>query len=225
MKTQIPNTYVNKPSIIANHNILGLAGQRRVGKNYVASVLTSMDNRFMEMSFADSLKEDYAEEKGIDLFELHDPKYKEKHRRNIQEYSLDMKEKHGEFIFVNRMVDKLVEGYYYVVTDVRFLSELQTIILLGGCVYKVHADRHIRARRGWTYNPVVDEDISETEVGELSSDTLRSCAKGGFIYNTKEDDHNNIQTQLKEIIKAHFPYRMEDFARLNRMKDTGIDRS
>lgn len=207
----LPNKFINIKNPIAlgsKFNILGLAGKRRSGKNYCASLLTTLDDRFRELSFAESLKEIYAEEHGIEIEELNNPKFKEKHRRGLQTYSTQMKKNHGEFVFVNKFLNKVEPGKFYVVTDVRFLCELQTIVLLGGTVYKVHADNQVRAQRGWVFDPVIDTDSSETELGDLSSDTFYGCCKGGILYNNKGDVE--VLTQLSEIISIHFSPSLEE---------------
>ena len=99
MTPQIPNNYVNLPEKAGQYNILGLAGQRRSGKSFTAAILTNMDPRFKELSFALHLKQLYSKEFRVDLEELIDPKYKEKHRRGLQTYSTQMKKDYGEFVF------------------------------------------------------------------------------------------------------------------------------
>lgn len=200
----IPNKYINiKKRLNKSFNILGLAGKRRSGKDYVGALLLNLDTRFTRISFADHLKLLYSEEYGVPIEELNNIKFKEKHRRGLQTFSIKMKQENGEFIFVNKLLSTVDEDKYYVITDVRFLCELQTITLMGGVTYKIHADNAVRSQRGWHFDPKVDNDDSEIELGDLSGDTFYQCCGGGTIYNNSDD--SNILSQLNLIVKNHFP--------------------
>lgn len=209
--TMIPNIYVNNPKKIKKFHLLGLAGTRKSGKDWCANILTKMDTRFKIVSFADALKYSFADRFNIKREDLDDVKLKEKYRRRLQTYSIDMKKEHGEFVFVNTLINSLEENNYYVIPDVRFLCELQSIVVLSGVVYKVHTEPHMRSKRGWKFDPVIDNDISETEIGSLSSDTFKQCCDGGYIFNTLEDDESYVSNQLREIVRKHFPASMKDF--------------
>ncbi len=212
----IPSKYVNNPEKVGSFNILGLAGLRKSGKSFCAKIITSLDPRFKEISFAESLKKLYSEKFNVPEDELNDITKKEKHRRGLQSYSLELKNEYGEFVFVNRLIKDLDPLQYYVISDVRFLCELQTILILGGVSYKVYADNYTRSKRGWTYDSRVDDDISEIEVGDLSSDTFYKCCGGSFIYNTKDESY--LTDQLQIILKNRFPVKI-DYEGLNRLKD------
>ena len=109
----------------------------------------------------------------------------------------------------------------YVISDVRFLCELQTITVLGGVVYKVHTDNAIRAQRGWVYDPVIDEDASELELGSLSGDTFYKCCRGGLIFNTKDEHY--IGRQLQEILSVHFPMNsLEEYKKLQKIHEMDL---
>lgn len=212
---------LNKEIVKPQCKILGLIGRRRSGKDYTAKVLTSLDLRFQSMSLASPLKEELAKELNIGIEKLDHPVDKERYRRSMQVFSLKKKAEGSDFYFINLLLQNAPKDRLLVIPDVRFISELQAIVMSGGTVYKVHAEQHMRSNRGWRYDPTVDEDPSESELGDVPGDTLRECCDGGTIYNTRGEDY--LAEQLAKIVKKHFPLIPPNFYKeLEGLKDMEI---
>jgi phosphomevalonate kinase len=180
--------------------IIGFAGTRKSGKTAAAHQLMGIDERFRRMSFADPLKDMYCKTKGIGRETLDNVSLKEFYRRDMQEVSTQMKIDNGDDYFAKMLLDQVLSNDFVVIDDVRFVQELKLIRQAGGIVYQVYSDPHKRAERGWEFDPIIDTDISETELGWLTAETFHLLG-GGRIYNnhsTKE-----LRNEIFNVLLRH----------------------
>lgn len=193
-------------------NIICFSGRRKSGKSLAASYIIEADSRFSKISFAEILKDEYAKENNIPRHNLEDILEKERHRRALQLFG-DKKKEGNEYYFVTALLNTLDPTGYYVLDDLRFLFELEAMFKLGAKLYGVSSDPHKRAARGWVYDRDIDNHESEAGLGDFCSHTWY-CLGGGIVYNngTKEI----LKDKAFEIVKKHFPYTIDDLAKLSR---------
>jgi phosphomevalonate kinase len=181
-------------------NILALCGLRKAGKTTSACVLKEIDNRFKIVSLADPLKESFADYIQIPRSYLDSSDVKEKYRRELQLFSWQFKEKNPNY-FVDLLFAENAAEQCVVIDDLRFSNELEAVLKRGGTVYQVYADPYVRKSRGWLFNRDVDTDVSELELGSLSSQTMLALG-GGLIWNN--GSRESLRPQLYDILAKHF---------------------
>lgn len=174
---------MKKPLVIA------LCGRRKCGKDTVADIIQKKDPDFEKISFADAVKGMFSSNLNVDIDHLYDVQKKEEYREAIQGFAESYKENLGNDVFAKTVTSIIDEKGWekVIIPDLRFIEEIATLMKYDLRIYRVHADRHARIARGWVQG-VVDEHISETELGDISSDTLRAY-NGAIIYN----NYLNIQ--------------------------------
>lgn len=169
-------------------NIIAFAGSgRKCGKSTAAELIVSFKPDFKVISFANPLKEFYAKKYKISLKELYDPMGKEKHREGLQKESDEIKKEDPYFLAKKLFVD-YHEEENLIIDDLRVIEELKMCLDYGVRIYKIEAEKTVRAKRGWNYNPAVDDHFTETEL-DLSRSTYEALG-GEVIYNNyanKED--------------------------------------
>jgi phosphomevalonate kinase len=185
--------------------ILAFVGRRYSGKSMAARIVTEIDPRFKKLSFADSLREMYSSKFNVDLELLKGRVSKEEYRRQIKDFSYEVKKEFGQFVFAENLFNKVTKDIYVVIDDMRFIEELQLLCLEGGIAYRVYAENHIRSARGWRYDPNIDDDLSETELGDSSGYTMRQATRGGIIFNNTLRGEIEITAQLEVLLSRHFP--------------------
>lgn len=204
------STYLNLKDIgfspPAEKKVLAFVGKRKSGKSLCAETVQKLDDRFSQKAFADILKQTYAEIKDIPLEDLYHNTNKEKYRHDLIELSWSIKRDKGVFYFAEEYFNSLVEDQLVVCDDLRIIEELQLLIMYGGVAYGVHSPDHLRVMRGWKRDPEIDNDISETELGNVGAGTLRDATGGGWIYNTQSIAY--LEEQLIKPIKVHFPVKI-----------------
>lgn len=196
-------------------HILSLSGRRKCGKSLAGELVCQSDPRFTRISFADILKDEYAKEAGIPRGSLDDILGKEKYRRGMQVFG-DKKRQGNDYYFVTALINTLSPSGFYVIDDTRFIPELETIFKLGGIMCGIHSESHQRAARGWIFNPETDNDYSETELGDLSSETWNAL-RGSLIYNNGSKDH--LKEKVTELVRKHFPFAIEDLTKMGSKLD------
>ena len=184
--------------------ILGLCGRRKSGKSRAADMVIKLTGStpypFKKVSFADPLRLMFANEKGIEPESLKDNYTKELYRKELIEYSQKVKAEDPLF-FVNALFENYVdEADNIVIDDVRFIEELAAIKKRGGIIYKVEASNTIRKARGWEYNADVDENLSETELGDLSAHTM--AVYGGILFNNGSEEQ--LRKDVRQVLVKHF---------------------
>lgn len=183
--------------------ILALIAQRKSGKSTAADLFVSAAHdcgcEFSRVAFANVLRKEFAEEKGIEFEILTDNTLKEKYRLEIIQFATE-KKRVDKLYFINKLFET-VQGNI-VIDDMRFIEELAAVTKRGGITYKISCTEVVRQSRGYVYTPDIDDDLSETELGrDCSVDTLRVLG-GGVVYNnTSEED---LRKEMELVFKKHF---------------------
>ena len=175
--------------------VIGLSGKRRSGKTLAAEYFIDFEPFFQKMSFADSLREMFSIDFGVPIAYLTDDARKESYREALIGYSKAKKEADPN-IFINHLLERIGEHDLVVIDDVRFIPEYAAVIRVGGVCYKVECDSVRKALRGWTYDPIIDTDSSETEL-DIPGFIFQEHG-GGVIWNNKSKD--DLAQQVQEIL-------------------------
>lgn len=176
--------------------IIALCGKRKAGKNEVAKAIRSLYPSFSELSFADSLKREYAVRHNIHPDMLLDPIEKEKHRKGLQVLSEEMKAKHGEDVFARYTLSEIKEGEDVIITDLRFYVELRALDPEVTRIIKVYSDIRFRESRGWEFSEV-DLHASENEVANILV-----CDMPEFRARTVFNNFTNTELLKAEVAKV-----------------------
>jgi phosphomevalonate kinase len=194
----IRNTLPELLGILESTVIIALSGRRKAGKTKSAEIICAFDPSFQKMSFADTLKNEYASEVGCLRADLDNTIYKEEHRIALQQFSESYLAA-DPYYFVRKLFLDVIPGSKVVIDDNRYLAELRTVWSAGGACYKVDTDIDVkRLTRGWQKNKEADAHISETELGDLCAHTMY-CLGGGIIFNN--GSLLKLEERLFEIVK------------------------
>jgi hypothetical protein len=125
--------------------IIGLAGKAGHGKNYVANVLCDYypGMRFRKVAFADRVKQVYSIISGETVEDSLEWKngmsdFGMTRREAFQKIGTDLFRKHfHEDIWIYALFSGLDPTQNYIITDVRFLNEVNAIHNAGGVVFRV----------------------------------------------------------------------------------------
>lgn len=172
--------------------ILGLAGYARCGKDTVAQILIE-NHGFERIAFADPIREfllgiNPILDKGNRLSTLVEEygweiaKAQTEVRRLLQDLGVSARELIDPLVWVNAAVKKMDDpSKNYVITDVRFENEAETIKGLGGEIWRVE-------RPGVT---AVNSHVSESNLGTWEFDR--------YIHNsgTLEDLKLLVQLEMR----------------------------
>ena len=165
--------------------IIMLAGRRKSGKTAFAESIVEFGFGHKVVSFADALKAAYAEKEGIHLSELLDVDLKEKYRPDMVKFADSIRAK--DRYYFPKLLFAMMDDDHWIIDDLRTIEELEMGLKLGATPYRVYADNHTRRRRGWRYNPAVDDHYLETEM-DLSAETFRNMGGDWIWNNTNEID-------------------------------------
>lgn len=150
--------------------IIASGGQRYAGKDETAlciqRVLKRMGVEAHIIPLSLPLKVEFAEERNLDADRLvNDRPYKEVYREELIKYARNRRavEPH---CFVDGAL-RLCKTKVLIVPDIRDMEEEKRMFELNAIRILVDASDETRARRGWIYNPVVDEDPTETTVKKI----------------------------------------------------------
>lgn len=188
-------------------------GLKGTGKTTFADMICELDPTIKKVSFATPLKEDYARKMGIKVSELNDRNTKEKYRYDIQRHSEAILAQ-DPYYYANLLFSGIKEGDRVVCDDLRTFYELQVVLESGGIPYQMYSDPYVRASRGIVFNKETDGHFTETELGNLSWETLHKLG-GGRIWNNK--DLEFLRKQAVEVVDKHF----NSFDELRKMLATG----
>lgn len=167
--------------------IIALCGRMKCGKSSVADAFQNTNPNIFRLAFADPLKEEFASKYGIDLSDLYNNTEKEKYRTLLQGYAETQKEFYGRDYFAQLWLETVenIKPSAVIIDDLRFFEELKVISQYNCHVFRVTASNEVRVKRGWVPGDK-DNHISETELGDVSEETLKSY-RGGLIVNNYEN--------------------------------------
>lgn len=152
------------------------SGKRFAGKDFQADLLYSQFQghpQVVRASFAYGVKLAAAEEHGLDLQRLlSDRAYKEEHRAQLMKIASDAREAESA-VWVRRLVERLQQDppRVVIISDWRFPDEFTALLRYTHDImcYRVETSDERRRARGWIYDSVVDNDISETALDDWPS--------------------------------------------------------
>lgn len=160
--------------------LIGISGKKRVGKDTVGHWL-EIKHEFTRISFAALLKE-YARAFGWD------GKKDIKGRKLLQDLGMVVRN-YNENFWVDAAcaeMGRLKEEYNqenFVITDVRFMNEVEMIKDLGGYIIRVTSPTEIKT----------DIHVSETELDNYNFDKVINSVKG---------DLNSLFKQVDETVES-----------------------
>ncbi|KAJ8354702.1 hypothetical protein SKAU_G00222690 [Synaphobranchus kaupii] len=151
---------VTKPKII-----LLFSGKRKSGKDYVTNLIHQrLGNEICcILRLSAPLKEQYAQERGLDFKELlGSGQYKEQYRADMIAWGEMRREQDPGFFC--RVALRGATQPIWIVSDARRLSDLQWFRTeypsQTRCI-RVEASEHTRHQRGWEFTPGIDDAESE----------------------------------------------------------------
>ncbi|XP_044215424.1 phosphomevalonate kinase [Thunnus albacares] len=175
--------------------ILVFSGKRKSGKDYVTDLILNRLGADVccVLRLSGPLKQQYAQEHGLDLDQLLGPGlYKEQYRADMIRWGEARRLKDPGFFC--RLATRGARQPVWVVSDARRLSDLQWFWTefprQTRCV-RVQSSENTRKQRGWSFTAGVDD--AESECG------LDSSVKFDWII-TNEADAPSLEEQLQPIL-------------------------
>ena len=152
-----------------------LSWKRYAGKDYIGLVMEkelrkkfNCDAKFIHATT--EIKREFAKQEGLDFNELsNDRMYKETYREKMTEFANNQKNKFGEcyydILLKNNILDRSTNPTIYIV-DVRYKFEIDyyRILNIPLVLIRINVDDRIKKKRGWKFDPKIDNDDSETNL-------------------------------------------------------------
>ncbi|XP_075901904.1 phosphomevalonate kinase [Nelusetta ayraudi] len=176
--------------------ILVFSGKRKSGKDYVTDRIRERLGAEVccVLRLSGPLKQQYAQEHGLDLEQLLGPgPYKEQHRADMIRWGESRRRQDPGFFC--RLATRGAEQPLWVVSDARRLSDLQWFwsrFPRQTQTVRVQSSEATRQLRGWSFTPGVDD--AESECG------LDSGVRFDWII-TNEADAPSLEEQLQPILR------------------------
>lgn len=178
--------------------VIALCGRMKCGKTSVASSFMNNNSEIFRLAFADPLKDEFADKYGIERDDLYNNIEKEKYRTLLQSFAEGQKDIHGRDYFAKLWLETIqdIKPSAVIIDDLRFFEELKVISQYNSHVFRVTASDKVRMARGWIPGPK-DDHISETELGDVTEETLKSY-RGGLIVNnfSSKEELNPVTASL-----------------------------
>ena len=144
--------------------LIGLAGYAQSGKDTVGKVFTERAD-CTRLAFADYLKDDLAELEGIPREWLDDPVRKEQYREKMKILGRERREE-DPFHWIDRLRPRWQEDGNYVITDCRYLNELEEVIDCDGVWFYIIKYRVVDGAEYDTLPANEEEERSFREITE-----------------------------------------------------------
>lgn len=152
-----------------------LSGKRYSGKDTACKILKKIfGETCASISFADVAKSLYCEANEIEN-RFHEREFKELHRHPLISFCKLTKRICGEDVFANEVFAiKNSVLKVLIITDLRFEIEVETLKKQNSpyLVIRVYSDEENRKRRGWVYDPEIDDSPSECELDDYEFDII-----------------------------------------------------
>lgn len=183
-----------------------IAGKRCSGKDTLADLLKR--NAFLGdlmdiRGFAKSLKYNYAKILSSDLSEsydtiyeklLNDYQFKQTHRPGLIQYGVSEKEKYGEDIWVQRLIESGKDSKMVIIPDVRYRYELfhEVFTNENSIKIKINCSDEKRSNRGWKYTEGIDNNHSECDLDNIDIKSYDHIIENNSDISYLENEANNI---------------------------------
>lgn len=143
--------------------IIAISGKQFAGKDTLCQLLLKYLPDYRRVALADALKDEYAEIAGIprdqvDILKTHDPKV----RGELIALGMKRREEDPDY-WVKKV---LAQPGNKIVTDLRFLNELERFKGQKAFTIRIEARRSVRAKRGTLSH---EHDASETELDGITT--------------------------------------------------------
>ncbi|KAM8921583.1 phosphomevalonate kinase [Pelodytes ibericus] len=145
--------------------LLLFSGKRKSGKDYLTELIRDRlgPDTCVILRLSGPLKEQYAQEKGLDFQRLLDAsEYKELYRADMIRWGEEKRK--AEPGFFCRIIVNGVTHPVWIISDARRRSDVDWFVSSYGAVtqtVRVVASEETRTSRGWVYTPDIDEAESE----------------------------------------------------------------
>ncbi|CAH2327491.1 phosphomevalonate kinase [Pelobates cultripes] len=155
------------------HLVLVFSGKRKSGKDYVTELIRERlgPDTCAVLRLSGPLKEQYAQEKGLDFQRLLDASgYKEKYRADMIAWGEERR--NADPGFFCRIIIQGVTQPVWIVSDARRKSDIDWFLSCYGAVtqtVRVVASEETRKARGWIYTPDIDDADSECGLDQGTS--------------------------------------------------------
>ncbi|KAM3614560.1 uncharacterized protein V6R79_016110 [Siganus canaliculatus] len=176
--------------------VLVFSGKRKSGKDYVTDLIHERLGADLccVLRLSGPLKQQYAQEHGLDLSQLLGPgPYKERYRAEMIRWGESRRQQDPGFFC--RLATREARRPVWVVSDARRLSDLQWFwseFPRQTRSVRVQSSEATRAQRGWSFTTGVDD--AESECG------LDSGVDFDWLI-TNEADAPSLEEQLQPILK------------------------
>jgi len=153
-----------------------ISGKRCSGKDCVAEMIYDELHESLSTSFALALKRECADTHKLDFNRLlNDRTYKEENRMMLIEHGRNMRAQEQSY-WVRKTYEYFNDiNWPVIVSDHRFRNESGWLMEQPGVrvvSIRVTATDRTRAERGWSSNPSIDNDQSETDLDNSVSDYI-----------------------------------------------------
>ncbi|KAM5293933.1 phosphomevalonate kinase isoform 1-T2 [Glossophaga mutica] len=176
--------------------VLLFSGKRKSGKDFVTEALQSRlgANVCAVLRLSSPLKEQYAQERGLDFQRLLDAStYKEAYRKDMILWGEEKRQVDPGF-FCRKVVEGVSQPVW-LVSDTRRVSDIQWFREAYGAVtqtVRVVALEQSRRQRGWVFTPGVDDGESECGLDNF----------GDFDWVVENHgDEQRLEEQLEDLVK------------------------
>lgn len=147
---------------------IGLLGAPKAGKDAFASCL--VEKGYTRLAFADQIKEEYYKVSG---FSEHDFKAgsfetENKIRKDLWKYSANAIENHGDFYFIEPVINRALRSRPFIITDIRTTDELYSVQKIGTVkVFWIIRDYFNTVREAWKYGVIPGTKIPLSITGKF----------------------------------------------------------
>jgi len=173
---------------------VGLTGRAGAGKDHLFDRMNEMDDTFLRVSLADTLRFELEEVLGADVPRLYEKPYSAPLRAILQWYGTEYRRKQDQNYWIKRTVEVAAraarDGYKPVFTDIRFPNEARMVMDVGGFIVKVTAPDKIRKAR---LGQLPEEHPSETSMDRFNYHRFT-------IDSGKPKGYGPYEDMLKEIV-------------------------
>jgi len=186
--------------------ILGIfiiSGKRHTGKDFLSLRLQSYIINVLRkncrfLSGSKVLKEEFCRDNALDIEKmLNDRSYKEEHRAKMTQYYYDVLSKKGIDFCNQQLIEQMlsVSEPTYFILDIRYKFEIDCYVKYGledlMTKIRINVVDEIKQKRGWVYNPTVDNDASEIE--------LDGYDKWDYVFDNSTDGIENVDKFIENL--------------------------
>ena len=182
--------------------IIIISGKRYSGKSFIGTYIMNKLKKFnINIEFlhaANILKYEFCEKYQINYNKLlSDRSYKEKYRIKMTHFYNQTKKSKSIDYYNEKLlehINKTTKPTIYIL-DVRHKFEIDFYEKYNFTIIKIriNTDDKIKKSRGWKYDKIIDEDITETD--------LDNYVDWDFVLNNNQNGTNHIDRFIESLLK------------------------